>query len=164
MRILGIDPGKATGFAIYDTDTLSFTHMEESGDGIYGFKPVFQKLFGQVFNDPYKVTHMVCEGFTLRGSNEFTANLQGVEIIGWLKGEGLWGLHNPEPSQHMQLTRLRKNKDKYQDSVITKTMQRDKYKIGKGHTRMAGSVAVWFAAKRLYHEPTLELLKPKDEK
>lgn len=164
MRILGIDPGLATGMAIYDTETLSFTHMEETGQGIYGFKPRFKEVFGRVFDDPYKVTHMACENFTLRGSNNFTADLSGVEIIGWMKGEDLWGQRNPEPSQHMQLTRLRKNKDKYQDSVVTKLMKRDGYRIGKGHTRMAGSVAMWFAAMVLKDRATLALLKPKDEK
>jgi hypothetical protein len=62
----------------------------------------------------------------------------------------------------MQLTRLRKNKDDYTKSPVTKLMKSCGFKIGKGHTRMAGSVAIWYAAKVLYHEPTLELLKPKD--
>lgn len=162
MRILGIDPGLATGFAIYDTDTLSFTDMVESGQGIYGFKEPFKDRFCQVFGDPYKVTHMACENFTLRSSNKFTADLHGVEIIGWLKGEGYWGKHNPEPSQHMTLTRLRQKKDNYADSKITHLMKSGGFKIGKGHTRMAGSVAVWYAAMVLKHQPTLELLKPKD--
>lgn len=161
MRIFGIDPGLATGLAIYDTDTLTFTHMEEVGNGIYGFKPRFKEIMGTVFDDPYKVSHLVCENFTLRGSNKFTADLHGVEIIGWLKGQNLWGQHNPEPFQHMTLTKLGEKHPKA-DSVVTKMMKLQKYKIGKGHTRMAGSVAMWFAAKRLYHEPTLELLKPKE--
>ena len=164
MRILGIDPGLATGMAIFDTETLSFTHMEETPEGVLGFKPRFREVYCRVFNDPYKVTHMSSENFTLRSSNKFTADLSGVEIIGWLKGESLWGMHNPEPSQHMTLTRLRQKKDNYSNSVVTQLMKRDGYRIGKGHTRMAGSVAMWFAAMVLKDRATLALLKPKEEK
>jgi hypothetical protein len=62
----------------------------------------------------------------------------------------------------MQLTRLRQKKDNYAESVVTKLMKRDKYRIGKGHTRMAGSVAMWYAAMMLKDRSVLELLKPKD--
>jgi hypothetical protein len=161
-RILGLDPGKATGMAVYDTDTLSFVRMDETPRGIYGFKPAFNAMWGSVFN-PLRLTHLACEGFTLRSSNKFTADLSGVEIIGWMKGEGLWHQNNPEPIQHMTLTRLRKNVDKYQDSVITHLMQEAGFKIGEGHTRMAGSVAVWYAAKVLKHIPTLELLSGREK-
>lgn len=160
MRILGIDPGLATGLAVYDTDTLSFIRMDETPKGIYGFKQPFKALWGGAFN-PLGVTHLSCENFTLRSSNKFTADLSGVEIIGWLKGEGLWHSHNPEPIQHMTLTKLREKVDSYADSKITHMMKRDKFKIGKGHTRMAGSVAVWYAAMVLKHEPTLEMLSPR---
>lgn len=163
-RILGIDPGLATGFAIYDLDTRSVEFVKETPQGIYGFKPAYKDLNGSAFNNPHGITHVACEGFTLRSSNKFTADLSGVEIIGWMKGEGQWGAHNPEPVQHMTLTKLRKNKDKYQDSVITKMMKDAGFAIGKGHTRMALSVGVWYAAKILKHVPTLELLSHKGEK
>ena len=162
MRILGIDPGKSTGLAVYDTDTLSFIRMDETPKGIYGFKPAFKGLYGGM-HSPLGITHLACEGFTLRSSNKFTADLSGVEIIGWMKGEGLWHQNNPEPIQHMTLTRLRKNVDKYQDSVITHMMQDAGFKIGEGHTRMAGSVAVWYAVKVLKHRPTLELLSGREK-
>lgn len=161
MRILGVDPGFSTGLAIYNTETLRFEYMEQTGRGVKGFKGPFLTHF---FEGYYPVQHMSCENFTLRASNKFTADLAGVEIIGWLKGEGYWGQHNPEPSQHMTLTRLRKNKDNYAESVVTKMLRRDGYLVGAGHCRMAGSVAMWYAAMILKHEPTLELLKPKDKK
>lgn len=161
MRILGIDPGLATGFSVYDTDTLSIVETLESGAGIKGFTPQFKHYMGGMIS-PLSITHMCCENFTLRGSNEFVADLSGVEIIGWLKGECYWGSNNPEPSQHMQLTKLRKKKDNYGDSVVTKMMKRDGHKIGKGHTRMASSVAIWYAAKVLKHEPTLRILSGKN--
>jgi hypothetical protein len=64
----------------------------------------------------------------------------------------------------MTLTRLRQKKDCDADSKITHLMKSGGFKIGKGHTRMAGSVAVWYAAMVLKHQPTLEMLKPKDSK
>ena len=153
--ILGVDPGKATGLALYDLVSCTFVHMEETGKGIKGFKYPFKQLLQ---TDPW----VACEGFTLRSSNAFTADLSGVKIIGWLEGEELCATF-PEPIQHMTLTRLRKNVDKYQDSVITHMTQDAGFKIGEGHTRMAGSVAVWYAAKVLKHRPTLELLSGRDK-
>jgi hypothetical protein len=162
VRILGIDPGLATGTAIFDTETLSFIRMDELQQGIDGFKVPFLTLAA---SGTLEVEHIVAEKFTLRSSNKFTADLHGVEILGWLYGEKhIVRSRCPEPSQHMQLTRLRKKKDNYAESVVTKLMKRDKYRIGKGHTRMAGSVAMWYAAMILKDRSVLELLKPKDLK
>lgn len=144
--------------AIYDLQTCKFVDMLETGFGIRGFKKSFQW-----FLENYAFGAVVCEDFTLRSSNEFTANLDGVKIIGWLEGEELCETF-PQPSQHMQLTRLRKNKDKYQDSPVTHLMKSSGFKVGEGHTRMAGSVAMWYAAKILKHRPTLELLSPRESK
>lgn len=160
MKILGIDPGLATGTAVYDLETRSFVRMDELQGGIAGFKEPFLAL-----NTPLVgVTHIAAEKFTLRASNKFVAGLQGVEILGWLYGEEhIVRSQCPEPIQHMTLTRLREKKDKYQDSVITHMMKEAGFKIGKGHTRMAGSVAVWYAAKVLKHKPTLELLSRREK-
>lgn len=160
-RVLGIDPGLATGTAIYDLETCSFIRMDELPNGITGFTFPF-KAFRN--SKTMGITHVAAEKFTLRSSNEFTAGLQGVEILGWLYGENhIVRSQCPEPSQHMELTRLRKKKDKYQDSVITKMMKEAGFRIGKGHTRMAGSVAVWYAVKVLKHRPTIEMLKAKEK-
>jgi hypothetical protein len=148
--ILGVDPGKATGMAVYDLETCKPVHMEETPNGVKGFKYPFKQLQQ---DGPW----IACEGFTLRSSNKFTADLSGVKIIGWLEGEELCSTF-PEPVQHMTLTRLRKNKDDYKDSVITKMMKESGFPIGAGHTRMGLSVAVWYAAMKLKHEPTLRLL------
>jgi hypothetical protein len=148
--VIGIDPGKATGIAVYDLETCKPVHMEETPNGIHGFKMPYQELLQ---HDDYCNSYTACEGFTLRGSNKFTANLQGVEIIGWLKGEALCAVY-PEPSQHMALVKK---------SVLTGLMKEAGFPIGAGHTRMALSVAVWHAAKFMKHIPTLELLKPKGE-
>lgn len=135
--------------------------VQETPDGIYGFQEPFKDIW--LMGRQGEIAFSACENFTLRSSNKFTADLHGVEIIGWLKGEGYWTEGaNPEPSQHMTLTRLRQKKDNYADSVITHMMKEAGFKIGKGHTRMALSVAVWYAAMRLKHIPTLEMLKAKE--
>lgn len=152
-----MDPGLATGTAIYDLETCTFVRMDETPLGIRGFTRPFKALYNAVL----EVDHIACEGFTLRSSNKFTADLSGVEIIGWLKGQQ-YEVTYPEPSQHMTLTRLRKNKDDYAESPVTKLMKSQGFKIGAGHSRMAGSVAIWYAAKILNHRPTLELLKPRE--
>lgn len=148
--VYGIDPGLATGNALYDLDTCKPMDMWETGKGVKGFKHPF--LEAAAFAD-----HVACENFTLRGSNEFVADLSGVKIIGWLEGQD-YCRSFPEPVQHMQLTRLRKNVDKYQDSKITHLMKEAGFLIGEGHTRMALSVAVWYAAMILKHKPTMRML------
>lgn len=150
--IIGVDPGLATGIALYDLETCSVVWTKETPNGIYGFKDAYRHI-PEVYNAP-----VICEGFTLRSSNKFTADLSGVEIIGWLKGEDHCRIF-PEPSQHMTVTRLRKKKDDYAKSQITHMMKTAGFLIGEGHTRMGLSVAVWYAAMRMKHIPTLELLK-----
>ena len=160
MLVKGVDPGAATGVAIYDLKTCKPVLMEETSGGVQGFVAHHGWATAHQFQP---IEHFVCEAFTLRSSNKFTADLSGVEIIGWLKGQG-YPYTYVQPSQHMTLTRLREKKDSYADSVITQMMRDAGFKIGKGHTRMGLSVAVWYAAKVLNHRPTLELLKPKDMK
>ena len=158
--VLGLDPGLATGMAVYDLETCKVIRAIEAPKGIKGFKQPFLQL-RYVPAWPDREVLVACEGFTLRSSNKFTADLSGVKIIGWLEGEEECETF-PEPVQHMTITRLRKNKDDYKKSVITKMMKDAKFPIGAGHNRMALSVAVWYAAMVLKHRPTLELLKARD--
>lgn len=147
--VIGIDPGKASGVAYYDMATCKVVKMLETPNGIDGFGTQMRHaLHNDVVVD---VAHCACERFDLRSSNKFVANLQGVEIIGWLKGEGYvqgW----PMPHQHMTLVKK---------PLLTAMMKEAGFKVGAGHTRMALSVAVWYAAKVLKHRPTLELLSSK---
>jgi hypothetical protein len=154
-HVIGIDPGKATGVAFYDLETCKPTSMFQTDGGVEGFTQAFGAGLG--WENQYNNAFITSEKFTLRSSNKFVADLSGVEINGWLKGEALC-VTFPEPIQHMTLTKLRENKDSYADSVITKMMKEAGFKIGAGHTRMGLSVAVWYAAMILKHRPTLELL------
>lgn len=87
MRVISIDPGKATGIALgyyddhhpYSIDGLFLTQ-----DGIRGFRDWWVENGGpDLILD--RETEVVVEGFVLRGNN-FLPSLLGVEIIGYLKG------------------------------------------------------------------------------
>lgn len=145
MIILGLDPGKASGIAVYDTEG-SVLHMVEASAGVNGFVDEFE-----LAEQAYEPDYIVCEKFDLRPGNKFLADLTPVECIGWLKGEG----YRPEyvtPAQHKGLVK---------DSVLTPMMKEAGFPVGAGHTRDALRTAVWFAAVKLKHIPTLEMLKPR---
>jgi hypothetical protein len=143
-----LDPGKASGLAIYSIYG-TVVDMRQSNNGVEGFVRDFKDMLG--YYDP---DHIVCESFNLRSSNKFLADLSSPESIGWLKGEG-YKVHFVTPSQHKTLVK---------DSVLTPMMKSGGFPVGAGHTRDALRTAVWYSARVLNHRPTLELLKPKEEK
>lgn len=88
MRVLSIDPGKATGFALgfYDDShpyTLEETWLTQ--DGIKGFREWYWNTPDNWFFEATNKFEVVVEGFVLR-QNGFLASLLGVEIIGFIKG------------------------------------------------------------------------------
>lgn len=91
--VLSIDPGKTTGWAVgqYDEKT-PYTVMDFgiTHDGMDGFTTWWRRhtnrLEGWGFFGDYELITVVVEGFALSGGNNFVANLDGVEIIGFLKG------------------------------------------------------------------------------
>lgn len=98
MLVLSIDPGVATGFALGHYDDSSAYQLQwvtTLHDGLDGFLEWWQEHtdyyegWGNVFDHfgvyPSKMS-VVIEGFRPRGGNNFTADLSGVEIIGYLKG------------------------------------------------------------------------------
>lgn len=92
-RLLAIDPGKATGWAVLNYDCGEPANLVEAWtthDGIEGFSDMYwntrdhangAELLSDTFDD------VVCEGFVLR-NNGFVPALNAVEIIGFLKGMG----------------------------------------------------------------------------
>lgn len=144
--ILGIDPGKATGFAVYDM-AGAVVYMDESPNGVQGFVPAFCAI-----RKTFRPKYIVCEKFDLRPGNKFLADLSGVEAIGWLKGEGYYAEY-VTPAQHKSLVK---------DATLTPMMKAAGFPVGAGHTRDALRTAVWYAAMILKHEPTLAMLKPKE--
>lgn len=82
--ILSVDPGKTTGWAYghysdkhpYTLEGFGVTH-----NGIDGFVDWWVRDSAK-----FQANNFVVEEFRLRGSNNFTADLSGKEIIGWFKG------------------------------------------------------------------------------
>jgi hypothetical protein len=122
--------------------------MEQSEHGVLGFVDAFVAL-----KETYRPAHIVCERFDLRSSNKFLADLSPVECIGWLKGEA-YSVEYVMPSQHKTLVK---------DRTLNPLMKAGKFKVGAGHSRDALRIALWFAAMRLKHVPSLELLKAKED-
>lgn len=87
MQTLSIDPGAATGFALghYDDRTpWTLDDVWVTHDGIEGFAEWYYTEGSQWV----RADVVIMETFVLR-DNPFLASLDGVEIIGFSKGNGL---------------------------------------------------------------------------
>lgn len=98
-KLIAIDPGRATGIAegyYTDTEPLKFTDIYVTTDGIEGFAARWEDAL-------YCTDHFVVETFVPR-ANEFLANVDGVEVIGLIKGtmhgEKHGGTSNPTAMPH----------------------------------------------------------------
>lgn len=83
---MAIDPGGATGIAkghYSDTEALEFDQIYTIPGGVIGFK----EHYWNDYVDPSDLygDELVVETFVNR-SNEFLANLESVEVIGFIKG------------------------------------------------------------------------------
>lgn len=145
--ILACDPGKASGFALYDFEKQKALWMKQSERGVLGFSTEFETV-----QEWYRPEHIACESFNLRPGNKFLADLSPVECIGWLRGQR-YDVEYVTPAQHKTLVK---------DKTLNPLMKDGNFKVGAGHSRDALRIAVWYAAKVLNHRPTLEMLKPKD--
>jgi hypothetical protein len=79
---MAIDPGGTTGIAegyYTDTQPLKFTSIYVATEGIKGFAKEWRNALDSVDD-------FVVETFVPR-ANEFIANVDGVEVIGLIKGE-----------------------------------------------------------------------------
>lgn len=86
MRLLSIDPGVTTGFALghYDDETpWTLDEVWVTHEGIHGFAEWFWNHGDYPLSPTYDA--VVMETFVLR-DNGFLASLDGVEIIGFAKG------------------------------------------------------------------------------
>jgi hypothetical protein len=78
---MAIDPGRTTGVAeghYSDTEPLKFTEIYVTTDGIEGFGTIWEDALASMDD-------FVVETFIPR-ANEFIANVDGVEVIGLIKG------------------------------------------------------------------------------
>lgn len=85
-KLVAVDPGGASGVAeghYSDTEPLEFDNIYTIPEGVNGFSEVYWNGFDrpeQMYGD-----ELVVETFVNR-SNEFLANLESVEVIGFIKG------------------------------------------------------------------------------
>lgn len=89
-RLMAIDPGKATGMAsghYSDTEPLVFDDIWTIPNGVDGFAEAYWSCGDSIYGD-----RLVVETFVLR-ANEFLANVEGVEVIGFIKGTQTNGVH-----------------------------------------------------------------------
>lgn len=158
--ILSVDPGKTTGWAYgHYSDKHAYT-LEGFGvthNGLEGFVDWWIADSAR-----FQASIFVVEGFRLRGSNEFTAALDGVEIIGWFKGHfklliEVYGL--AESPENMLVFQMPTDKALVPDSLLK---SHGFWKTGKdvGHTdgrdvndAIIHGIAYLFKQK---HRPTLD--------
>lgn len=152
MIVMGVDPGLATGLAIWNTKTQLIEYMEEAQNGVLGVSVLLPQLVKR-----WKPKIIVWETFQLRSGNDFLADLSGVESLGWAKGTGYYGA-GTAPATHKTFNKLGKN-DPKPLSPMTKLMKAQGWAIGKGHNRDALSVAIHHACVRLKDVPTMETHK-----
>jgi len=145
LIILGIDPGVKTGWALYDTDCLAVVDMWETDGGVQGVVDHMKD-----FTEPYD--KMVVERFELRPDVRYP-NLTPRNIIGWFQGEG-YKFDLVMPATHKKVVK---------DADIRQSKLMAGYKIGKGHTRDALRLTLYYAMAKLKHEPTIRLVKPNVE-
>lgn len=148
---MGIDPGLASGVAIWNSDGGgSVLVAEQTENGVLGLAPRVLELIAE-----WEPDHIVWESFTLRAGNKFLADLSGVESIGWAKAHGLYQNH-VAPSVHKTFSRLGDKQPKAK-SPLTALMKRDGFPIGAGHARDALSVAFHYDCTKLKTRSSLEL-------
>lgn len=137
----GIKPGthSGTGYAVLDTEGMEILHMQIANHGPYTCVGVMQSLEKEFHAD-----HMVCEDFVPRWGQPF--KLDSVYLIGALQGHYNTDLKLVLPSQH---TSKKSEKAFTPVPKLTKLMKDQGYKVGQGHSRMALSVAIYYATVKL---------------
>lgn len=146
----GIKPGthSGTGYAVLDTESMKILRMDIANHTPYECVGEMQTLSAGYLGD-----HVVCEGFLPRWGQPFS--LDSVYLIGSLQGHFGKELKLVMPSAHTS-----KDPKKAFTPVpkLTKLMQDQGYLIGRGHSRMALSVAVYYAATKLRDRNVLDWL------
>lgn len=133
----GIKPGthSGTGYAVLNTENMRILHMQIDNHDPNQCVRMMQEMRDEFFPD-----HIVAEGFVPRYGTPF--KLDSVYLIGAMQGFFGHGLKLVLPSQHT-------SKDPKKAAVpvhrLTALMKAQGYKVQQGHSRMALSVAVYYA-------------------
>lgn len=149
----GIKPGTnaGTGYAVLDTEDMSILRMD-----IANFDPYECSVFMSYLYTTYQADYVVCEGFKPRWGQPFS--LDSVYLIGGLQAT-FGRLNVPLP---LVMPSAHTSKDPKKAAVpvtkLTALMKAQGYAVGKGHSRMALSVAVYYAAFKLKDKNALAFL------
>lgn len=141
MLILGVDPGKTTGLAIYDTLLCEAVYLEMGQWDEYGLVTKVNDLY---VTD--RVHLIVCEKFVLR-SNQ-AVDITPAFLIGALKGAN-FTIHEVMPSTHKGLVK---------DFQLAPLFKQAGEKIGAGHSRDALRLCLYWSGFQLKDRKTLEYL------
>lgn len=148
-RLLAIDPGgikpgshSGTGYAVLDTEGMKLLHMSIDNHGPYECNAYYEAL-----REQYHPDVLLCEDFIPRWGNKF--ELDSVYLIGGLQSLYNGALKLIKPADHMS----RVSKDK-----LTQLMKEHKIAIGEGHSRMALSLCVYYAAFKLQDAEAIHYL------
>lgn len=142
MIIVGFDPGKASGYAVLDTEHMRIRHMEIANHSPFQCVDAMQDI-----QESYGCDAMVVENFIPRWGQKF--DLDSVYLIGALQGMYDNEVLLVNPSTHMGVVPREK---------LTRLMKEQGYAIQAGHSRMGLSVAVYYAAFKLKDQNVLEFL------
>lgn len=140
----GIKPGthSGTGYAVLDTEDMSILEMEVAnhnpGECVRNMK---------LLRSGYQASYVLSEGFSPRWGQPFS--LDSVYLIGAMQGYFEEELKLIMPSVHMGGVPRPK---------LTALMKTQGYAVGKGHSRMALSVAIYYAAFKLKDKNALAFL------
>lgn len=126
MRLIGIDPGKNTGYAVLDTNRMSIEHMSISEDTPF-------RLLDTV--ESYYSGTMVVERFVPRWGQAFDCT--PMYLIGALQG-----VYESEVNLVMPAT----HKASVPRDKVKALMKSQGYKIGAGHSLDALSLCLYYAA------------------
>lgn len=150
MIICAIDPGgikpgphSGTGYAVLDTEGMQILHMEIANHTPFACVDKVEDLL-----DSYGSDVLVSEDFKPRWGQKF--ELDSVYLIGALQGQHSSELKLVMPATHMGLVPTAK---------LTALMKSYGHKVGEGHSRMALSVAVYWAAFKERDPNVLAFLK-----
>lgn len=146
--ILGIDPGKATGYAVYDTETQLPIHLSTE---IHPNEEVCVAYY-RLLCAKYKPDEVIMESFIPRFGQKF--DLDGVYFIGAIRSVGR-AVRMVSPSAHKAMVK---------DAPMNKMFKATKTPIGAGHSRDSLRLTVYWAATKLKHRETIQLLQGQGEK
>lgn len=145
MRLIGVDPGKATGYAVLNTKNLLIEHMSSDNHNPY-------ELLEQVdYLTPYKEQTLVVERFVPRFGQAFDCT--PMYLIGAMQGA-----YNDRVNLVMPAT----HKGSVPRDKVTRLMKAQGFKVGAGHSRDALSLCLYWAAFKLRDKNVLDFLQSED--